>query len=126
MAVLSPPIAFSGLFRYSSATDMAKIAIIATGGKQYVVAENDVIEIERIEGAENAGDKVTFDSVLLTDDGSSVTVGAPLVKGAKVMGELVTNKRGPKINVIKYRQKSRYFKKKGHRQDLAKVKIVSL
>ena len=105
---------------------MAKIAIIQTGGKQYVVAENDIIEIERVEGAENAGDKVTFDSVLLTDDGKAVTVGAPLVKGAKVTGELVTNKRGPKINVIKYRQKSRYFKKKGHRQDLAKVKITSL
>lgn len=105
---------------------MAKIAIIQTGGKQYVVAENDVIEIERVEGAEKAGDKVTFDTVLLTDDGKAVTVGAPVVKGAKVTGELVTNKRGPKINVIKYRQKSRYFKKKGHRQDLAKVKITSL
>jgi large subunit ribosomal protein L21 len=104
---------------------MAKIAVIATGGKQYVVAENSIIEIERVAGAENAGDKVTFENVLLTDDGSSVSVGAP-IKGAKVMGELVTNKRGPKINVIKYRQKSRYFKKKGHRQDLAKVKITSL
>jgi large subunit ribosomal protein L21 len=105
---------------------MAKIAIIQTGGKQYVVAENSIIEIERVEGAENAGDKVTFDSVLLTDDGKNVSVGAPLVKGAKVMGELVTNKRGPKVTVIKYRQKSRYFKKRGHRQDLAKVKITSL
>ena len=46
---------------YSAATDMAKIAIIATGGKQYVVAENDIIEIERLEGLENAGDKVTFE-----------------------------------------------------------------
>ena len=105
---------------------MAKIAIIQTGGKQYVVAENSVIEIERIEGAENAGDKITFDTVLLTDDGKAVSVGAPSLSGAKVMGELVTNKRGPKINVIKYRQKSRYFKKKGHRQDLAKVKILSV
>lgn len=105
---------------------MAKIAIIATGGKQYVVAENDIIEIERVEGAENAGDKVTFDQVLLTDDGKSVSVGAPLVKGAKVTGELVTNKRGPKITIIRYKQKSRYYKKRGHRQDLAKVKITSL
>ncbi|MBP9757489.1 MAG: 50S ribosomal protein L21 [Candidatus Pacebacteria bacterium] len=105
---------------------MAKIAIIQTGGKQYVVAENDIIEIERLEGAENAGDKITFDSVLLTDDGSAVSVGSPLVKGAKVTGELVTNKRGPKITIIRYKQKSRYFKKRGHRQDLAKVKITSL
>ncbi len=111
---------------YSSATDMAKIAIIATGGKQYVVAENDIIEIERLEGLENAGDKVTFDNVLFTDDGTAASVGAPLVKGAKVTGELVTNKRGAKVTVIKYRQKSRYFKKKGHRQELAKVKITSL
>ena len=126
MAVLSPPIAFSGLFRYSSATDMAKIAIIQTGGKQYVVAENDIIEIERVEGAENAGDKVTFDSVLLTDDGSSVSIGAPLVKGAKVTGELVTNKRGPKITIIRYKQKSRYFKKRGHRQPYLKVLIEKI
>jgi large subunit ribosomal protein L21 len=105
---------------------MAKIAIIATGGKQYVVAENDVIEIERLEGAENAGDKVTFEDVLFTDDGKTASVGAPLVKGAKVTGELVTNKRGPKVTIIKYRQKSRYFKKRGHRQNLAKVKITSL
>ncbi len=105
---------------------MAKIAIIQTGGKQYVVAENDVIEIERVEGAENAGDTVTFDNVLFTDDGSKAAVGAPLVKGAKVTGELVANTRGKKVTVIKYKQKSRYFKKRGHRQDLAKVKITSL
>lgn len=105
---------------------MAKIAVIQTGGKQYVVAENSVIEIERLEGAENAGDKVTFDQVLLTDDGKAVSVGAPLVKGAKVTGELVTNKRGPKVTIIKYRQKSRYYKKRGHRQELAKVKITSV
>ena len=105
---------------------MAKIAIIETGGKQYVVAENDIIEIERLEGAENAGDKVTFENVLFTDDGKAATIGAPLVKGAKVTGELVTNKRGPKVTIIKYRQKSRYYKKRRHRQDLAKVKITSL
>ncbi len=105
---------------------MAKIAIIETGGKQYVVAENSIVEIERVEGAENAGDKGTFDKVLLTDDGKTVSVGAPLVKGAKVQGELVTNKRGPKVTIIKYRQKSRYYKKRGHRPDLAKVKITSI
>ena len=105
---------------------MAKIAIIQTGGKQYVVAENSVIEVEAIKGADKAGDKVTFDQVLLTDDGKAVSVGAPLVKGAKVTGELVTNKRAPKVTIIKYRQKSRYYKKRGHRQDLAKVKITSL
>ncbi len=120
------PIARKAQMSYSSATDMAKIAIIATGGKQYVVEQDTVIEIERLEGLENAGDKVTFDNVLFTDDGTAASIGAPLVKGAKVMGELVTNKRGPKVTVIKYKQKSRYFKKRGHRQDLAKVKITSL
>lgn len=105
---------------------MAKIAIIQSGGKQYVVAENSVVEIERVSGAEKAGDKVTFDQVLLTDDGKDVSVGSPLVKGAKVVGELVANTRGKKVTVIKYRQKSRYYKKRGHRQHRAKVRITSL
>jgi large subunit ribosomal protein L21 len=105
---------------------MAKIAVIHTGGKQYVVEQGSVIEIERIEGIENAGDAITFDQVLLTDDGSTLAVGNPAIKGAAVKAELVANKRAPKVTVIKYKQKSRYFKKRGHRQGLAKVKITSL
>ena len=105
---------------------MAKIAIIETGGKQYVVSEGAVLDIEKLPGAENAGDKITFENVLLTDDGSETVFGAPYISGAKVMAELVENGRDAKVTVIRYRQKSRYFKKKGHRQPYAKVKITAL
>ena len=105
---------------------MAKIAIIETGGKQYVVTADSVIDVELIKGAENKGDKVVFDKVLLTDDGSKTAVGAPYIKGAEVKAELVENGRAQKVTVIRYRQKSRYSKKRGHRQPFAKVRITSL
>ena len=104
---------------------MAKIAIIETGGKQYVVTQDSVLDIEKITGTK-AGDKITFDKVLLTDDGKETTVGAPYVKGATVSAELVEEGREKKITVIRYRQKSRYFKKGGHRQPFAKVRITAL
>ncbi len=105
---------------------MAKIAIIETGGKQYVVTQDSVIDVELVKGAEKAGDKITFDKVLLTDDGSAAVVGAPYISGAKVSAELVENARAPKVTVIRYRQKSRYAKKRGHRQPFAKVRITAL
>ncbi|MBV9159588.1 MAG: 50S ribosomal protein L21 [Candidatus Kaiserbacteria bacterium] len=105
---------------------MAKIAIIEAGGKQHVVTQDSVISVETVKGAEKKGDKITFDKVLLTDDGSKTTVGAPYVSGAKVTAELVENGRAPKVTVLRYRQKSRYYKKKGHRQAFSKVRITSL
>ncbi len=105
---------------------MAKIAIIETGGKQYVVMQDSVLDVEKLTGVEKKGDKITFDKVLLTDDGSETKVGAPYLSGAKVSGELVENDRAPKVTVIRYRQKSRYYKKKGHRQPFAKVRITAL
>jgi large subunit ribosomal protein L21 len=105
---------------------MAKIAIIETGGKQYVVTKDSVLSVEKLSGAEKAGDKVTFDKVLLTDDGSTTKIGAPYIDGAKVVAELVENGRAQKITVIRYRQKSRYFKKRGHRQPYTKVRITAL
>ena len=105
---------------------MAKIAIIETGGKQYVVTQDSVLDIEKLAGSPKVGDKVTFDKVLLTDDGSDTKVGSPYVDGAKVTAELVEEGRNAKVTVIRYRQKSRYFKKKGHRQPYAKVRITSL
>ena len=105
---------------------MAKIAIIETGGKQYVVTQDSVLDIEKLDGVTGKGDKITFDKVLSTDDGKETTVGAPYVKGAKVSAELVEEGRDKKINVIRYRQKSRYFKKRGHRQPYAKVRITAL
>ena len=105
---------------------MAKIAIIETGGKQYVATEGAVLTIEKLADAHTAGDKVVFDKVLLTDDGSDTTIGAPYISGAKVSAELVEEGREAKVTVIRYRQKSRYFKKRGHRQPFAKVKITAL
>ncbi len=104
---------------------MAKIAIIETGGKQYVVTQDSVLDIEKISGTK-VGDKITFDKVLLTDDGKETVVGAPYVSGAKVSAELMQEGREAKVTVIRYRQKSRYFKKGGHRQPFAKVRITAL
>lgn len=105
---------------------MAKIAVIETGGKQYVVSEGAVVTVEKLADATEKGAKVNFDKVLLTDDGKDTKVGAPYVKGASVSGEVIAVGRAPKVTVIRYRQKSRYAKKKGHRQPFAKVKITSL
>ncbi len=104
---------------------MAKIAIIETGSKQYVVTKDSVIDIETM-GVDKVGAKVTFDKVLLTDDGSKTTVGAPYVKGAEVVGELVETGKDAKKIVLRYREKSRYSKKKGHRQPYARVRITSV
>ena len=105
---------------------MAKIAIIETGGKQHLVTEGSVHRIEKLKGELKAGDKLTFDKVLLVDDGSSTKVGMPYIEGAEVSAEFVAEGRHKKLVVLKYRQKSRYYKKKGHRQHYAKVKITGL
>lgn len=105
---------------------MAKIAIIETGGKQYVVTKDSVLDVETIKGADKAGAKITFDKVLLTDDGAKTVVGAAYIKGAEVSAELVENARDKKVIVLRYRQKSRYAKKKGHRQEYAKVRITAI
>ncbi len=103
-----------------------EFAVIQTGGKQYKVAAGDTITIEKMNGDFKKGDTITFDSVLLKDTGSDTTFGAPFISGAKVMAELVEIGRAKKVTVIKYKQKSRYFKKNGHRQPYFKVKIASL
>lgn len=100
-------------------------AIIQTGGKQYLVSEGSVLNIEKLPGT-RAGDSVIFDTVLLTDNGKDTAVGTPYIGGAKVSAEVLAEGRGKKITVIRYRQKSRYFKKKGHRQEFSKVKITKL
>ena len=105
---------------------MAKIAIIETGGKQYVVADGSVLYVEKMTDSDKSGDKITFDKVLLTDDGSNTKVGAPYISGAKVSAELIEQGRDDKVTVIRYRPKSRHFVKKGHRQPFAKVKITAL
>lgn len=104
---------------------MTKIAIIETGGKQYVVTNDSVLSVESV-GTDKAGAKITFDKVLLTDDGSKTTVGSPYIKGAEVSAELIETGKAAKVTVIRYREKSRYAKKKGHRQPYAKVRITAI
>lgn len=106
--------------------DSEEFAVIETGGKQYVVVAGDVITIEKLQGDYAEGDKITFDKVLLVDDGSSATVGTPYISGAKVTGSLQESGKGKKVVIIKFKQKSRYFKKRGHRQPYFKVKIEAL
>lgn len=105
---------------------MAKIAIIETGGKQYVVSKDSVLKVEKLTPTGKDKSKVSFDKVLLVDDGSKVQVGAPYVSGAKVAAEVIEEGRNQKVTVIRYRQKSRYFKKRGHRQHYTKVRITDL
>jgi large subunit ribosomal protein L21 len=103
-----------------------EFAIIQTGGKQYPVSKGDTITIEKLSDEHKAGDKVTFDQVLLMTDGKDTTVGMPTISKAAVKGTVVEVGRAPKIVVVHYKQKSRYFKKNGHRQPFVKVKIDSL
>lgn len=99
-------------------------AVIETGGKQYRVQEGDVITIEKLNVA--AGDDITFDRVLLLNDGEKVQVGTPIVEAAKVFGSVVENGKGEKVIIFKYKAKKDYRKKQGHRQPYTMVKIESL
>ncbi len=98
-------------------------AIIRTGGKQYRVAKDDKLEIEKLEAKD--GDKVDFD-VLFVSDGKTVSAGEPLVKGASVKAKVLGQKRGPKITVFKKKRRQNYRRKKGHRQDLTLVQITDI
>ena len=96
-------------------------AIIKTGGKQYKVSEGVEIIVEKLDVEEGA--QVTFDEVLAIVDGENVKVGRPKVEGAKVTGTVVKNGKGPKIRIFKYKHKTNYRRRMGHRQPFTKVKI---
>ena len=99
-------------------------AVIKTGGKQYRVAANDRLTVEKLAGA--AGDVVEFSQVLLVGAGDDVTVGAPFVAGALVTAEVVEQARGPKVISFKKRRRQNSRRKKGHRQDLTIVQIAEI
>ncbi len=99
-------------------------AVIRTGGKQYKVAPEDVLQIEKIEGA--AGDAVSFPDVLMVGGEGGPTVGAPLVKGAAVSAEVVEQGRGPKVIIFKKKRRQNYRRKRGHRQELTTVRILEI
>jgi|SRR5664279_2168485 large subunit ribosomal protein L21 len=98
-------------------------AIVKTGGKQYRVAEGDVIEVEKLEGLPGA--EIALAAILLVD-GSSVTTDADTLAKVSVTGEVVAQTKGPKIRIHKYKNKTGYHKRMGHRQRLTQVKVTGI
>lgn len=98
-------------------------AVVQTGGKQYNITENDVLKVEKLNGA--VGDKVKLE-VLLVSDGTKTVAGTPTVKTAEVVAEILAHGKGDKIVVFKYKPKKNERKKQGHRQPWTEIKIVSI
>ena len=99
-------------------------AVIATGGKQYRVAEGDVVRIEKL--AADLGATVEFDKVLLIGDGSDVKIGAPLLQGSKVSGVVHKHGKGEKKVIVKFRRRKHYLRQGTHRQQYTQVKITGI
>ena len=97
-------------------------AIIETGGKQYLVSKGDKIQVEKLDT--EAGKTIKFDKVLFTSDGKSAEIGKPYVSGAVVEGKVISQGRGKKIHVLKYRAKSKYRRKIGARQAYTEIEII--
>jgi large subunit ribosomal protein L21 len=101
-------------------------AVIQTGGKQYKVAVGDEIAVEKLAGDLKVGDKVTITDVVMTDDGAATVLGAPFVKGSTVSATITESGKLDKVMIVRYRQKSRYHKRNGHRQPYMTLKIDSI
>ena len=101
-----------------------KYAVIKTGGKQYRVVADDILEIEKIAG--DAGETVSFTQVMMIGGEGAPAVGSPMIEGASVSAEVVEQKRGRKIIVFKKKRRKNYRRKNGHRQELTKVKILEV
>jgi large subunit ribosomal protein L21 len=99
-------------------------AVVTSGGKQYRVEAGTELALERL--AAEPGSTVTFDRVLLVGDGDQVRVGTPLVEGATVRGTVIGDARGPKLVIYKFRQKVKYRRRTGHRQELTRVRIDAI
>lgn len=100
------------------------VAIIKTGGKQYTVTENDIIQIEKLDA--EVGDKIEFAEVLMTSKDGEVSVGRPFVEGVKVHGVVEEQGKGDKVVIFKFKRKKDYRRKRGHRQLYTKVRIESI
>ncbi len=100
------------------------LAIIKTGGKQYKVSPGKKIKIEKIEGED--GKEIVFDKVLLLEKNKKVEIGNPFVKNAKVTGKIVSQGKNKKVIVFKYKPKTRYKVKRGHRQPFTEVEIKTI
>lgn len=107
-------------------TDVKEFAVIETAGKQYRVAVGDVITLDKYYEDYKAGDKITFDKVLLVDSGADTKIGEPYVTGSEVQGIFEDEGQGKKIRVHRFRAKSRYTRTYGHRQPFTKIKISAI
>ena len=99
-------------------------AVFESGGKQHRVVEGEVVRLERLEG--EPGDNIVFDRVLMIAEGDDIAIGEPLVEGGSVTGEVVSQGRGKKITVIKFKRRKNYLRKKGHRQAFTDVRITAI
>jgi len=100
------------------------LAVIKTGGKQYLVSPGQKIKIEKIKEKEDQ--EVDFNDVLLLEKGKKIEIGAPLIKGAKVIGKIIRQGKAKKVIIFKYKAKKRYKVKKGHRQPFTEVEIIKI
>jgi large subunit ribosomal protein L21 len=114
----------TGIYNPIKVRDQAMYAIIKTGGKNYKVAKDDVIEIEKLENS--PGETVEFDEVLFVGGEGKNHVGTPKVEGAKVTGEIVGHKRDKKVIIFKKRKRQNYRRKHGHRQEVTEVKVTGI
>jgi large subunit ribosomal protein L21 len=99
-------------------------AVIKTGGKQYKVAEQEILQVEKLPG--EAGTTVEIADVLMLVDGENVRVGTPLIEGASVRAEIMSQGRSPKIRIIKFRRRKHYRKQQGHRQAYTEIRITAI
>lgn len=100
------------------------LAVIKTGGKQYIVSPGKKIKIEKIE--EKEGNEIEFSDILLLEDSGKVEIGTPTIKGAKVIGKVIKQGKGKKVITLKYKAKKRYKNKKGHRQPYSEIEILKI
>lgn len=99
-------------------------AVIRTGGKQYRVAPDQLVTVERLDG--EPGSSVTLEDVLMVGGDGAVKIGTPVLAGASVTAEVVEQTRGPKVIIFKKKRRQNYRRKKGHRQDLTVLKITAI
>ena len=99
-------------------------AVVKTGGKQYRVAKEDIVRVEKLRG--EAGDSISLDEVLMIADGDDVTVGSPLVEGANVTAEIVAQDRDPKVIIFKKIRRHKYRRKNGHRQHKTVLRVTGI
>lgn len=101
-------------------------AVIETGGKQYRVEKGEVLEVELVAGASDAGDKVSFDKVLFIYGEGGTRVGNPVIPGARVEATLIAGVRGPKVRIFKHKRRKGYKRRAGHRQDYSRVRVEEI